>query len=56
MEALKIAAENFENAVFPNAMIVGDCVSSPAYMALRSIPCCSKHFTFAGDYALVAQT
>mmetsp|Transcript_11337 Transcript_11337/g.14158 ORF Transcript_11337/g.14158 Transcript_11337/m.14158 type:complete len:447 (-) Transcript_11337:239-1579(-) len=26
MEALTIAAENFENAVFPNAMIVGDCV------------------------------
>lgn len=26
MEALTIAAENFEKAVFPNAMIVGDCV------------------------------
>ena len=26
MEALTIAAENFEHAVFPNAMIVGDCV------------------------------
>lgn len=26
MEALTIAAENFDHAVFPNAMIVGDCV------------------------------
>ncbi len=26
MFALKISCENFENAVFPNAMIAGDCV------------------------------
>ena len=26
MEALTLAADNFERAVFPNAMIVGDCV------------------------------
>ncbi|KAJ8599674.1 hypothetical protein CTAYLR_004721 [Chrysophaeum taylorii] len=26
LESLKIAGENFESAVFPNAMIVGDCV------------------------------
>ena len=26
LEALTLAAENFEKAVFPNAMIVGDCV------------------------------
>ena len=26
LEALTLAADNFERAVFPNAMIVGDCV------------------------------
>ena len=26
MWALKISCENYENAVFPNAMIAGDCV------------------------------